>query len=77
MKKKVTNDDVSEVLGKIADKIRSDMDFDFRVAESQMGIAENDLRMSLNEEQLKLYEDYRQKRDAFYRIAGELYTRKF
>ena len=43
MKKKVTNDDVAEVIGEIAEKIRSDMDYDYRVAESQMYIAEKSL----------------------------------
>ena len=77
MKKKVTNDDVGEVIGKIAEKIRDDMDYEFRVAQSQMWIAENDLVDSLQESQYELYRDYSEKRNAFFKIAKELYERKF
>lgn len=77
MKKKVTNEEVAEVIGKIADKIKSDMDYDYRVARSQMDIAENELVNSLNEKQRELYEDFYKKREEFYQIASELYKRKF
>ena len=61
----------------MAEKIRDDMDYDFRVAQSQMWIAENDLADSLDEKQKELYNDFREKRDLFFQIAGELYQRKF
>ncbi len=77
MKKKVTNEEVAEVIGKIADKIRSDMDFDYRVARSQMDIAENELVNSLDDKQRELYEDFYKKREEFYQIASEIYKRKF
>lgn len=77
MKKKVTNDDVGKILGAMAEKLRSDMDYEFRVAQSQMWIAENDLLDSLNKEQYELYKDYSEKREYFYRVAKELYVRKF
>ncbi len=77
MKKKVTNEEVGETLGKIADKVRSDMDFNFRVSRSRMWIAETELIESLNEKQRALYDEYRKERDAFYDIAKELYQRKF
>ena len=77
MKKKVTNEEVGEIIGKIAEKIRSDLDYEFRVAQSQMCIAENDLIDSLDDKQKELYDDYRKKRDVVYQIAGELYERKF
>ena len=77
MRKKVTNDDVGNAIGKIAEKIRDDMDYEFRVAESQMWIAENDLVDSLNESQYALYRDYCEKRNAFFKLAKELYERKF
>ena len=77
MKKKITEEDVGFFLGKIAEKIRSDMDYDFRVAQGQMHIAENDLVDSFNEEQKKLYDNFREKRQDFYDIAKELYQRKF
>ncbi len=77
MKKKVTNEEAGEIIGKIAEKIRSDMDYEFRVAQSQMWIAENDLVDTLDEKQQEAYKDYAEKRDAFFQIAGELYQRKF
>ena len=36
MKKKVTNDDIAKLIGEVAQKIRDEMDYDFRVAQSQM-----------------------------------------
>ena len=77
MKKKITNEEVGKVIGELADKIRSDMDYDFRVAYGQMGVAENDLVSTFNENQLKLYKDFCEKREAFFSIASEIYQRKF
>ena len=77
MKKKFTNEEVGQAIGKIAEKIRDDMDYEFRIAQSQMWIAENDLVDTLTEEQHELYRDYSEKKNYFYKIAKELYTRKF
>lgn len=77
MKKKVTNDEVGEILGKMAEKVRDDMDYAFRVAQSQMWIAENDLVDALTEDQHELYRVFNEKREDFYKIAKELYQRKF
>ncbi len=77
MKKKFTEEEIGEMIGKVAEKIRSDMDYEFRIAQSQMWIAENDLVDSLDEKQQELYKDFRDKRDAFFQIAQELYQRKF
>ena len=77
MRKKVTNEEVGKVIGEMAEKIRSEMDYDFRVAYGQMGIAENDLVASLSKEQRVLYDDFCQKRETFYNIASEIYIRKF
>ena len=77
MKKKVTNEEVEKIIGKIAEDIRSELDYKFRVAQSQMWIAENDLVDSLNENQHQLYKEYAEKRETFFKIAKELYERKF
>ncbi len=77
MKKKVTNEEVGQIVDKIAEKIRDDMDYEFRVPQSQMWIAENDLVDALDEKQYDLYRDYSEKREVFFRIASELYQRKF
>ena len=76
MKKKITNEEVGKVIGELADKIRSEMDFDFRVAYGQMGIAENDLVDTFDEKQKKLYKDFCEKRETFYNLAKEMYERK-
>ena len=77
MKKKFTDEEIGQVIGKMAEKIRSDMDYDFRVAQSQMWIAENDLVDSLDEKQHALYRDFVEKRQYFFDLAKELYVRKF
>ncbi|MBE7083468.1 MAG: hypothetical protein E7373_02545 [Clostridiales bacterium] len=76
MRKKVTNEEVAKTIGELADKIRSEMDFDFRVAYGQMCLAENDLSYTFNEEQKKLYKDFCEKREAFYALASDMYKRK-
>jgi hypothetical protein len=53
------------------------MDFEFRVAQSQMWIAENDLIDALEEKQYEVYRNYAEKREAFFQIAKELYQRKY
>lgn len=76
MKKKITNEEAGKFLWEIAEQVRSDIDYEFRVAQSQMWIAENDLVDSLNENQHALYKDYAEKRETFFKIAAELYERK-
>lgn len=77
MKKKVTNEEVGKLFAKMAQDIRDDMDYELRVAESQMWIAENDLVDALNESQHQVYKDYAEKRNHFFRLAKEMYVRKF
>ena len=76
MKNKVTNEEVGQAIGEMAEKIRSDMDYEFRVAESQMWIAENDLVDSLNETQHELYKDYSEKRNAFFQARKRAVRKK-
>ena len=77
MKKRVSKEEVGKIMAEVADKIRRELDYDFRVAYSQMCMAENDLVDALHENQYDLYRDYAEKRNAFFRIAEELYERKF
>ena len=77
MKEKVTKEKVGEILEQIADEVRDKMDYEFRVAQSQMWIAENDLADVLEEKQIEAYKTYCEKRNEFFRIAGEMYQRKF
>ena len=77
MKKKITNEQVEQFIKKLAQDLRDEMDYDFRVAQGQMWLAENDLINSLDQNQLKLHQIYRERREDFYKIANELYQRKF
>ena len=76
MKKKATNEAISEMMENIAQDIRDDMDYDLRVAQSQMWIAEHDLVDSLTEEQQALYNDFADKREVFFNLAKQMYQRK-
>ena len=75
MKKKVTNDEKIQVIGEMAEKLRNYLDCEFRIAESQMLIAENDLVAVLTENQYEAYQNYVEKREAFFKIASEIYKR--
>ncbi len=77
MKKKVTDEKATEFINKVAEKVREEMDYEFRVAQSQMWIAENELVDALDEKQHEAYKNYAEKRNAFVAIAKELYQRKF
>ena len=69
MKKQVTNEEIGQVISKTAEIIRDDMDYAFRVAQSQMWIAENDLVDALDEKQHEAYRNYAEKREEFFKIA--------
>jgi len=77
MKREITDEEVGQVIGKLAEEVRNQLDYDFRVSYSLMNIAENDLVNTLDEKQKELYNDFCSKREAFYDIAGEIYTKKF
>ena len=76
MKKKVSDQDVARFIRQIADKLLGEMDYDLRVAESQMDIAEKDLADTFTNEQKVLYDEFCKKRQVFFRIAGQMYQRK-
>ena len=77
MKKKITNDEIGEIIGKMAEEVRGEMDYDFRVAQSQMWLAEKELADTFNQNQQALYQEFCKKRDLFYQIASEIYKKKF
>lgn len=76
-RKKATNDDVGEMIGKIAEEIRDKLNYELKVAESQMWLAENDLVDALREDQYEVYRTYAEKRSEFFKLAKEVYQRKF
>lgn len=77
MRKKVTDEEIAKIIGELADRLRSEMDHEFGVAISHMWLAERELVDSLNPEQLKLFEEYSEKRDLCAQLARERYQRKF
>ncbi len=77
MKKRVTNAEIGEFIGELAEEIRCDMNSDFDYAKCQMNIAEDELVKSLDQKQKALYDDFCEKRKAFFDIASQIYKRKF
>ncbi|MBE5756964.1 MAG: hypothetical protein E7342_04095 [Clostridiales bacterium] len=75
--KKITNEEIGEIIGKMAQEVRSKMNYEFNVARSQMWIVENDLVKTFSAEQKKLYDDFVEKRNDFYSIASEIYEKKY
>ena len=68
MRKKATNDDVQKLIKQCAEDVISKIDFDCRVAESRMYMAEKDLLETFSEEQKRLYEEYLAERNRYFDI---------
>ena len=77
MKNKITNEQIGQFIGDLAQQIRDELDYDLRVAKGQMSLAENDLVDTLTPAQKQLYDTFCQKRNAFYKIANDLYKRVY
>ena len=77
MKNKITNEQIGQFIGDLAQQIRDELDYDLRVAKGQMSLAENDLVDTLTPAQKQLYDTFCQKRNAFYKIANDLYIRVY
>ena len=77
MKKKATNEDVKKLIGGIVKEINEEQEKEFRLAQCLMDIAENKLIQSLNSDQRALFDEYCQKRTAYYDIAREIYVKKY
>lgn len=73
MRKKVTNDDVEQVIRRMANEIRNEIIFDLNGAKFDMKEAEKKLAKTFTEEQLKLYNIFCQKRKEYYAIAQDVY----
>lgn len=77
MKNKITNEDVSKAIEKLAETVRNELSYDFRVAQSQMWLAEKELIDSLDKNQRLLYENFSKKREVFYNIASDIFVKRF
>ena len=58
MRKKPTNDDVAKLIKDLAEEVRSQLDFELRVAQSNLNLSERELIDSFTDEQKQLYEQY-------------------
>ena len=76
MERRLTNEEIGKAMGSLAEKVKLEMDFELKVAESEMIFAENELFLSLNEEQKKLFNIYRKRKEIFFDIAEQMYKRK-
>ena len=76
MKKKLTDEEIGQAIGNLAKEIKRQLKYDCDVAYRDMCWAENCLANSLNENQRQLYQAFREKRDAFFEIASEVYKER-
>ena len=76
MERRLTDEEIGKAIGVLAEKVKLEMDFELKVAKSEMMYAENELFLSLNEEQKKLFDIYRKRKEIFFDIAEQMYKRK-
>ena len=76
MRKKVTNEDVANAIRRMANELRNEIYCDLNDAEFEMTEVEKKLVKTFDEEQLKLYREFCQKRKAFYDLASQVYKLK-
>ena len=76
MERRLTDEEIGKAIGVLAEKVKLEMDFELKVAKSEMMFAENELFLSLNEEQKKLFDIYRKRKEIFFDIAEQMYKRK-
>ena len=76
MERRLTDEEIGKAIGSLAEKVKLEMDCELKVAKSEMMLAENELFLSLNEEQKKLFDIYRKRKEIFFDIAEQMYKRK-
>ena len=76
MERRLTDEEIGKAIGVLAEKVKLEMDCELKVAKSEMMFAENELFLSLNEEQKKLFDIYRKRKEIFFDIAEQMYKRK-
>ena len=77
MDKKITNEEIAQFIGKIADKLREDTLKDLEKTKQNMENAEKDLVSTFNFEQKALYDYFVEARKEYYKIANDVYQKKF
>lgn len=63
MEKKFTNQEIGQIIGKLAEEVRNDIIKDLQVAKTEAIMAENNLINALNDEQKKLFYVYVEKQN--------------
>ena len=71
MKKKITNEEVGKFIGKIANKIREDLDNELRIANSHLYLIEDQLIKTFDENQKILFKEYLEKQERVLKIKSE------
>ena len=71
MKKKITNEEVGKFIGKIANKIREDLDKELRIANSHLYLIEDQLIKTFDENQKILFKEYLEKQERVLKIKSE------
>lgn len=72
MKKKITNEEVGNIIGTIANKIRNDLDDELRIATSHLIWAEHQLIITFDEKQKSLFNEYLEKQEKVLKIKSEM-----
>ena len=72
MKKKITNEEVGNIIRTIANKICNDLDDELRIATSHLIWAENQLVITFDEKQKSLFNEYLEKQEKVLKIKSEM-----
>ena len=71
MKKRITNENVGELIGKIATQIREELDRELSVATSHLIWAEHQLTETFDENQKELFKEYLENQERVNKIKKE------
>jgi hypothetical protein len=74
MKGKLNEKELGILFGELMDKSRDELGVEFRVAESEMVLAERKFFRSLDYSQSILYQDYRGKKNHFLEVASKIFN---
>lgn len=72
MKKKITDEEIGNFIGKIAKSIRDDLDSELKIATSHFIWAENQLVKTFDENQKRLFNEYLEEQEKVLKIKSEI-----
>ena len=74
MENKLNQKELGILFGELMDKTRAELGVEFRVAESEMVLAEREFRRSLDYPQSILYRKYCEKKNHFLEVASKIFN---